>query len=188
MNRVVYKHNQITMVHAKGGKAPMNKLYQQIKSRGFSIIEVVLVLAIAGLIFLAVFIALPALQANQRDSDRKRDVSTIVTGINDYRAGNKQKFPTTQQLTGNTAGDPTNESSWVKNISSNTTAVVVNTTAGAGQLNEATLTDGKIVVTQRSTCGSVSKTAVTLTAGTTQQFTVVTRLEAGGGSFYCQDA
>ncbi len=38
---------------------------------GFTIIEVVLVLAIAGLIFLMVFIALPALQRAQRDSQRK---------------------------------------------------------------------------------------------------------------------
>ena len=35
--------------------------------QGFTIIEVVLVLAIAGLIFLAIFITLPALQRAQRD-------------------------------------------------------------------------------------------------------------------------
>ena len=35
--------------------------------KGFTIIEVVLVLAIAGLIFLMVFIALPALQRSQRN-------------------------------------------------------------------------------------------------------------------------
>ena len=35
--------------------------------KGFTIIEVVLVLAIAGLIFAMVFIALPALQRSQRD-------------------------------------------------------------------------------------------------------------------------
>ena len=38
---------------------------------GFTIIEVVLVLAIAGLIFLMVFIALPALQRSQRDTERR---------------------------------------------------------------------------------------------------------------------
>ncbi|MBS7346174.1 MAG: type II secretion system protein, partial [Candidatus Sacchiramonaceae bacterium] len=41
------------------------------KKYGFTIIEVVLVLAIAGLIFLVVFIALPALQRNQRDTQRE---------------------------------------------------------------------------------------------------------------------
>ena len=40
----------------------------QHNKKGFTIIEVVLVLAIAGLIFLMVFVALPALQRGQRDS------------------------------------------------------------------------------------------------------------------------
>ena len=44
------------------------------KEKGFTIIEVVLVLAIAGLIFLMVFIARPALQRGQRDTQRRDDV------------------------------------------------------------------------------------------------------------------
>ena len=43
--------------------------------KGFTIIEVVLVLAIAGLIFAMVFIALPALQRSQHDQSRKNDRS-----------------------------------------------------------------------------------------------------------------
>ena len=50
---------------------------QQLKERGFTIIEVVLVLAIAALIFLMIFIALPALQRSQRDTARKNDVSIV---------------------------------------------------------------------------------------------------------------
>ncbi|MBS7346123.1 MAG: type II secretion system protein [Candidatus Sacchiramonaceae bacterium] len=45
----------------------------------FTIIEVVLVLAIAGLIFLMVFIALPALQRNQRDAQRRSDLSRVLS-------------------------------------------------------------------------------------------------------------
>ena len=51
---------------------------QQIKDRGFTIIEVVLVLAIAALIFLMVFIALPALQASQRDTGVQHAASEQV--------------------------------------------------------------------------------------------------------------
>ncbi len=58
----------------------------------FTIIEVVLVLAIAGLIFLMVFIALPALQRNQRDTRRKNDVARIVTQFQNYIANNKGKY------------------------------------------------------------------------------------------------
>ena len=60
---------------------------------GFTIIEVVLVLAIAGLIFLMVFIALPALQRSQRDTQRKNDMSRIVTSLNSYKANNRGQLP-----------------------------------------------------------------------------------------------
>jgi len=48
---------------------------------GFTIIEVTLVLAIAGLIFLVVFLALPQLQKSQRDSVRKSDVGRLIAAI-----------------------------------------------------------------------------------------------------------
>ena len=56
---------------------------------GFTIIEVVLVLAIAGLIFLMVFLALPALQRSQRDAQRKRDIAVIRAAVENYRSNNK---------------------------------------------------------------------------------------------------
>ena len=49
--------------------------------KGFTIIEVVLVLAIAGLIFLMVFVALPALQRNQRDTQRRQDYSDLAAAV-----------------------------------------------------------------------------------------------------------
>ena len=54
------------------------------KKSGFTIIEVVLVLAIAGLIFLLVFLALPALQSNQRDTQRKNDAAMLATAVREY--------------------------------------------------------------------------------------------------------
>ena len=53
--------------------------------QGFTIIEVVLVLAIAGLIFLMVFIAWPALQRSQRDTQRRNDYSMLSTAISNFR-------------------------------------------------------------------------------------------------------
>lgn len=54
---------------------------QNLAKKGFTIIEVVLVLAIAGLIFLMVFLALPVLQRSQRDTQRKQDVAMVVTAL-----------------------------------------------------------------------------------------------------------
>jgi prepilin-type N-terminal cleavage/methylation domain-containing protein len=62
--------------------------------KGFTIIEVVLVLAIAGLIFMMVFIALPALQRNQRDTQRKNDLSRLETALTQYTSNNRGSLPT----------------------------------------------------------------------------------------------
>ncbi len=75
--------------------------------KGFTIIEVVLVLAIAGLIFLMVFIALPALQRSQRNTQRGDDLSRVLTAINSYQSNNNGKVPFGTG-TGYTAGVDTN--------------------------------------------------------------------------------
>ena len=62
--------------------------------KGFTIIEVVLVLAIAGLIFLMVFLALPALQRSQKDTQRRDQLSMLVTQITQYQANNRNRLPT----------------------------------------------------------------------------------------------
>lgn len=67
---------------------------QKNKQKGFTIIEVVLVLAIAALIFLMVFIALPALQRNQRDTQRKNDVNRAATALTNYTSNNRGAIPT----------------------------------------------------------------------------------------------
>ena len=67
----------------------------------FTIIEVVLVLSIAGLIFLMVFIALPALQRNQRDTQRKNNISLLKDAIERYKANNKGKLPWLYGVWGN---------------------------------------------------------------------------------------
>lgn len=60
---------------------------------GFTIIEVVLVLAIAGLIFLMVFLALPALQRSQRDTQRRDDLAGFSTQITNYQSNNRGRLP-----------------------------------------------------------------------------------------------
>lgn len=63
------------------------------KSRkGFTIIEVVLVLAVAGLIFLMVFVALPALQASQKDTQRRDDYGMLAAAITSYASSNNGRL------------------------------------------------------------------------------------------------
>jgi len=72
----------------------------QKQSKGFTIIEVVLVLAIAALIFLMIFVALPALQRNQANGARKADVGVVVSALGTYRTNNSGRLPTTAMQLG----------------------------------------------------------------------------------------
>ena len=63
--------------------------------KAFTIIEVVLVLAIAGLICLMVFIALPALQRGQRNTRRRQDMARILSAVTEYQTNNNGKSPST---------------------------------------------------------------------------------------------
>ncbi len=64
-------------------------------NKGFTIIEVMIVLAIAGLILLIVFLAIPALQRNSRNTQRKNDVAAVLAGVSEYSNNNNGTLPTT---------------------------------------------------------------------------------------------
>ena len=72
---------------------------QQRKSEGFTIIEVMIVLAIAGLIMLIVFLAVPALQRNSRNTQYKNDAASYAAGINEWSQNNDGKMPAAADLT-----------------------------------------------------------------------------------------
>ena len=65
----------------------------QSKSRGFTIIEVLIVLAIGGLIMLIVFQAIPTVLRNSRNSDRKHDVAAILDAVSHYELNHSGNFP-----------------------------------------------------------------------------------------------
>ena len=71
------------------------KLSEKEKSTaGFTIIEIMIVLAIAGLILLIVFLAVPALQRSARNTQRKNDVSAIAAAAANYISNNNGTIPT----------------------------------------------------------------------------------------------
>jgi prepilin-type N-terminal cleavage/methylation domain-containing protein len=51
------------------------------EQKGFTIIEVLIVLAIAGLIMLIVFLAVPALQRNSRNNARNNDAAKVAAAV-----------------------------------------------------------------------------------------------------------
>lgn len=72
----------------------LNKLKKS-NNKGFTIIEVMIVLAIAGLIILIVLLAVPALQRNGRNTAIKNDASAVTAGIAEFQSNNDGIGPTT---------------------------------------------------------------------------------------------
>jgi prepilin-type N-terminal cleavage/methylation domain-containing protein len=72
----------------------LNKIKNR-KQEGFTIIEVLIVLAIAGLILLVVFLAVPALQRNSRNTQRKSEVSGMLGAVNEWTNNNGGTLPAT---------------------------------------------------------------------------------------------
>ncbi len=146
------------------------------RSRGFTIIEVVLVLAIAALIFLMIFIALPALQRGQRDTARKNDASAMASALNTYRSNSNGKLPT--------AGTEfsTFVSQYVDNLSQYApdTDVVTGTPGSGGATGSlSALTESNMLVILGENCkGTNSSRAAS----------VYVKLESGNGATPCTDA
>ncbi len=84
---------------------------------GFTIIEVSLVLAVAGLIFMVIFLALPALQRSQRDTERRDDMMELISNIKRYQQNNRGALPTglPENVTISDTADKTSWSGFYKN-------------------------------------------------------------------------
>lgn len=141
---------------------------------GFTIIEVVLVLGIAALIFLMVFIAVPVLNRNQRDTARKNDLSIVSAAVTNYTNANRGAWPTTDKLKSFLGSDLSKYTDKDKvSISKND--------------SEVKLEDTQIRVVSGMVCGESSATVQKLNKGTSRQFAVVVLLE-GGPTHFCQES
>jgi prepilin-type N-terminal cleavage/methylation domain-containing protein len=146
---------------------------------GFTIIEVMIVLAIAGLILLIVFLAVPALQRNARNTQRKNDAGSLVSAISEYIDNNNGSLP-------NTAANFTNN--WKPGYYSAADVTLTNptptgattpTTASAGT---APTTVDQIHVTEYSTCTSTGAEASTATGASSRSIAVTYLVESGGAN------
>lgn len=71
----------------------MSKLAK--RDKGFTLIEIVIVLAIAALIILVVLQAVGAAQRSNRDSTRKQEAARVVSLLEQYASNNGGKYPAT---------------------------------------------------------------------------------------------
>lgn len=154
--------------------------------KGFTIIEVALVLAIGALIFLVVFLAVPALQRNQRNDARKRDISNIVEAIHDYNANHPiSPFGKGSVYGANGPDKNTALGAYLDNLSSSTDKVEVTDTATLPDTTGTSVDTSEIKVYIGCKCKGLDN----IEKGSGRQAAVMGTMERSGGyTLYCQDA
>jgi len=158
------------------------------KEKGFTIIEVALVLAVAALIFLVVFLAVPALQRNQRNDAVKRDISAVVTAVTTYSSNQNKMVGTGTITTTDTtpAGTPADFLKYIDKTSGNTTTIKVVDTSGT--YTYAAPPKGTIYVIPGYKCGSAP--AADPITSSARSAAVIGAVELSGTNIesYCQEA
>lgn len=147
--------------------------------KGFTIIEVLIVLAIAGLILLIVFLAVPALQRNSRNTAMKTDVSNVLGGVSEFVGNNDGKMPTS--ITG--TGDITMTNGAI----SQTTKVRGSTSVTYATTAVTSLPTGRDIVVHIG--GKCSSTGTATVAGTSRSVAALYQIETSGGNVLkCQES
>ena len=72
----------------------LDRLRTRREQGGFTIIEVLIVLAIAGLIMVVVFLAVPNLQKSQRNNARDTDANNLLQSVSQYIGNANGVLPT----------------------------------------------------------------------------------------------
>lgn len=183
-----------------------NKIGEGGNQRGFTIIEVALVLAIAGLIFLVVFVAWPALQNSQADTARRQDVGIVIRAIDSYRldASNGGWFPVWQGVYLNSSRQSLSFGPYLQGLSSNTQFVYIRgVSAGSNWTYKDSLSSGNVTSNATTSDSVPSMNGISVYTGTEcgngqsmialgdpavnpTHVAVVIRLSSG--IYYCQQA
>jgi prepilin-type N-terminal cleavage/methylation domain-containing protein len=152
----------------------MLKQYKTKDQKGFTIIEVLIVLAIAGLILLIVFLAVPALQRNSRNTQRKTDIGRIGSAATTVIANSNGNVATGLTRANLVAEVGNNLSIYDFSVAAN---LVVNVEASGGKAGPVTSKD-IVDVEGNAMCDTANAGKSTYSS---RQVAVLYAVEAGNG-------
>ena len=178
-------------------------------NNGFTIIEVLIVLAIAGLIMVVVLLAVPGLQRSQQNVAARQDATHISTAVSNWSDNNNGTLPVTAAQLQVIAGDSGNLSkigapgttqsySLITAISSTTVPstgwyIVATPLTGAGVVGapgNPSSGNWSVVLVPQVVCGSPSYgPTLSLTAGSpTNEVVLYTSATSGAPNWNCLQA
>jgi prepilin-type N-terminal cleavage/methylation domain-containing protein len=167
------------------------------RNKGFTIIEVLIVLAIAGLIMLIVFLAVPAVQRNSRNTQRKNDVAGLLGGITEFTNNHNGNLPGLWTfVAGNLSGWDTKPTGGSTNVTvvklgsyTGTTDVVYTVQPNPTSVTNVSTT-GSVNIYTNAKCDTSGNGNAVATGASSRSVVALYTVEAGTGtgSKQCQES
>jgi len=166
-------YNNISMI--KGG------------NKGFTIVETLIVLAIAATIIIVVLLAVPALQRNSRNTVVKTAANNILSGWAAEVANSNGATPTTTAGTAGTIPIGANSYTFASSVKTFVATATVSSVAYGPTLGSTVVTPGAVVVLTTGVCTTPNTVATTqaITVGTTAQVAILYPVEGTTGQVTC---
>lgn len=170
--------------------------------RGFTIVEIMIVMAVAGVIMVVVLGAVPQAQRNQRNNSRKALAQRLMSSLENYNANNQGSYPFvgvngTWVSCNNQSGGGGNCGDWFSQYVSNEKIkisdpssgnnIAINYSNSTANPTPSQWTPGNVYIGVGDVCSSASLAAgQSLGSATSKQFAMVVELE-NTGAWYCTD-
>ena len=161
----------------------MLKQISKRKSEGFTIIEVLIVLAIAGLIMVVVFLAVPALQRSGRNNALNTDANNTLTAVGNYISNNGGSLPTAASFTSPTVTIGASGSNQeTATLDANASAVTLITSATGALTKTSAVGSIQVVTGSSAVCNATDSGLSGTTAGPARGYVVLFVAESGSGN------
>jgi prepilin-type N-terminal cleavage/methylation domain-containing protein len=162
----------------------LKKMRRKSDQKGFTIIEVLIVLAIAGLIMVVVFLAVPNLQRSGRNNALNTDANNVLTAVGNYVSNNGGTLPAS--LNGAATATATNGAITVGASTTNQETAKIDSGAGTVMLNGTVITTASTVGTIQIITGATGVCNATNTGlgsgASPRSYAVLFVAESGSGN------
>ena len=152
-------------------------MHKRLNNKGFTIVEVLIVLAIAGAILAAVLIAVPALQRSGRNSTARTAAQQLVSGVQEYEQANGGSAPT--GMTPSAGSAQWNGAVGTQPVTSTISGTITPSSVSSGVV--AAPGQGKVVAYIGYLCNS-SNSGASSSGATANNIAIIYPIENGGAT------
>lgn len=161
-------------------KGELKGMLQNLKNKrqeGFTIIEVMIVLVIAAVILLIVFLAVPALQRNSRNTQAKNEAAQIMAAV-----GEKSGNDNAKALVASVSTSPGSDAATIMGLTKNKTITTLNVVGNATAITSTNVNSTSATLVAVAKCTVPADGTYTASGATNRQVVLIYQVENGSGT------